>query len=355
MTGGGAPGRGRPGPRWVTSRSGVGAWWPGLVVLALVMSGCSAGSGEPTPAASRATAAASTATAAAPNSAAGSGASGTSSGAGSGTAAAAPEKPVEIPTAGHTVPGVLTVPAGPESPTSAGSGSDRSRWPVVLMLHGDTGNDTGPGDLFVTLAARLAARGIASLRIDFAGSGPSQQPQTALDYPGMVADTVTALGFLAADPRFDPSRIALLGHSRGGTVAATVAGMNPAVAALVSWSGEIADGADEFPDEHEAARAAGHMVMGGWDFSLAWFDTIESSHALTDVAVYRGPELAVAGDQDNVVPPAVSDHFIAMSQSEDKTLHLVAGADHGMGAGTPQADETLTVTVDWLTDRMVSR
>lgn len=224
----------------------------------------------------------------------------------------------------------------------------------MLLLHGDGGDDTGPGNLFVTLAAELAGRDIATLRIDFAGSGPSQQPRTALDYPGMVADTTAAVRFLAADPRFDPARIALLGYSRGGTVAATVAGATPAVAALVSWSGLIADGTDENPDAHDLARAAGHVVVDGWDFSLAWFDSIQASHALTDVAAYRGPELAVVGDRDGVVRPSVSENFIAVSRSPDKTLHVVVGADHGMGAGTPQAAETAAVTVDWLAGRLLA-
>lgn len=268
---------------------------------------------------------------------------------------------LRIPAAGHTVPGVLTIPAGEskaDPATTAGSSAGpaaSAAIPVVLLLHGDGGDDTGPGNLFVTLAAELAGRGIATLRIDFAGSGPSQQLQTALDYPGMVADTTAAVRFLAADPRFDPARIALLGYSRGGTVAATVAGATPAVAALVSWSGLIADGTDENPDAHDLARAAGHVVVDGWDFSLAWFDSIQASHALTDRAAYRGPELAVVGDRDGVVRPSVSENFIAVSKSPDKTLHAVVGADHGMGAGTPQAAETVAVTVDWLAGRLLAR
>ena len=49
----------------------------------------------------------------------------------------------------------------------------------------------------------------------------------------------------------------MLGLSRGGSVAATLAGTVPGVAALVSWSGAIYDGYDEDPDGHQVARENG--------------------------------------------------------------------------------------------------
>ena len=350
-----APGRSRPArpsrPTRYARPARAGLLLGAGLALTLLVGGC--GSGSSSAAADKTSSPNPLTTAAGPTSAAA-------------APAAAPTAPiaVAIPAAGHRVPGQLTVPGTTGTPARASTarsknGAGTTRTPVVLLLHGDGGDDTGPGNMFGLLANRLAARGIATLRIDFAGSGRSEQPQTALDYPGMVADTTAALGYLAADPRFDPTRTALLGYSRGGTVAATVAGRttslagrNASLAALVSWSGLIADGTDENPTAHRSAQASGSAVVGGWDFSLAWFDTIEASHALRDVAGYRGPELAVVGDRDGVVAPAVSENFIAVSTSPDKTLHVVAGADHGMGAGTPLAAETLAVTVDWLADRL---
>jgi len=84
--------------------------------------------------------------------------------------------------------------------------------------------------------------GVASLRIDFAGSGDSEEPDLALDYPGMVTDAAASVDYLRADPRFDPTRFAVLGLSRGGAIAATLAGTVPGVAALVEWSGAVYNG-----------------------------------------------------------------------------------------------------------------
>jgi uncharacterized protein len=206
------------------------------------------------------------------------------------------------------------------------------------------------------LAAALSARGIASLRIDFAGSGDSEEPDLALDYPGMVADATASLSYLQDDPRLAADRVAVLGLSRGGGIAATLAGTVPGVAALVSWSGAVQNGYDEEPDPHVDAREDGYVTvdLGDREFrlSLGWFDTIEASHPLQDVLGYTGPILAVVGTDDNIVPPEVSDAFLASVASTDKTLHAIEGADHGFTDEEAYGDEAIAVTTDWLANRL---
>ena len=227
---------------------------------------------------------------------------------------------------------------------------------MVLLLHGDLSNRNENGDLFIRLAAALAATGVASLRIDFAGSGDSEEPDLALDYPGMVTDAAASVDYLRADPRFDPARVAVLGLSRGGAIAATLAGTVPGLAALVEWSGAVYNGYDEDPGAHDQARTDGFVTVGGgFRLSLNWFDSIEQSHPLDDVAGFTGPVLAVTGSDDGVVPPEVSDVFLQTVASTDTTRHNIDGADHEFDATTDEqshAPEALTVTTDWLTARL---
>ncbi|MEP6560205.1 MAG: dienelactone hydrolase family protein, partial [Nakamurella sp.] len=208
-------------------------------------------------------------------------------------------------------------------------------------------------------AADLAGRGIASLRIDFAGSGDSAQPDLTLDYPGMVADATAAVNYLQGDPRIDPDRVAVLGLSRGGSIAATLAGTVPGVAALAEWSGAVYNGYDEDPEAHDQARADGYVTVDGnagpFRLSLNWFDSIEQSQPLDDVASYTGPVLAITGSADDVVPPEVSDVFVQTVASTDTTRYTVDGADHEFDATTDDqthAEETLAVTTDWLASRL---
>jgi fermentation-respiration switch protein FrsA (DUF1100 family) len=267
-----------------------------------------------------------------------------------GTAPSAPsETDVWVPAGDHRVPGTLALPAL----------TPGERVPAVLLLHGDLSSRDENADIFGRLAAALSARGIASLRIDFAGSGDSEEPDLALDYSSMVTDATASLTYLGADAVLDPNRLAVLGLSRGGSIAATVAGTVPGVAAMVSWSGAIYNGYDEDPDGHQEAAENGYTPVDLGDrvfkLSLAWYDSIENAHPLDDVAGYTGPVLAVVGSDDQVVPPEVSDDFLATVASTDKTLHTIDGADHGFSADPAYGDEAIDVTTDWLVTRLGAR
>ncbi|MET0865435.1 MAG: alpha/beta fold hydrolase [Nakamurella sp.] len=260
----------------------------------------------------------------------------------------ATETTVWIPAGDHRVPGTLAVPALTPGQVV----------PAVLLLHGDFSSRDENANLFGRLASALSARGIASLRIDFAGSGASEEPDLALDYPGMVLDATASLKFLEGQPSLDATKLAVLGLSRGGSIAATVAGTVPGVAALVSWSGAIANAYEEDPDAHERARADGEVVidLGDREFhvSLAWFDTISDSHPLDDVAGFANPVLAVVGSDDDVVSPEISDIFLARVASPEKSLHVVDGGDHGFAADPEYGDEAIAVTTGWLADRFLN-
>ncbi|WP_164479183.1 alpha/beta hydrolase family protein [Nakamurella antarctica] len=259
------------------------------------------------------------------------------------------ESMVWVPAGDHRVPGTLALPAVPTE----------HLLPVVLLLHGDMSSRNENGDLFTRLAADLAGRGIASLRIDFAGSGDSEQSGMALDYPGMVTDATASLTYLKDDSRIDPNRVAVLGLSRGGSIAATLAGTVPGVAALAEWSGAVYNGFDEDPDGHDQARTDGYATVGGdtnpFPLSLNWFDSIEQSHPLDDVAGYTGPVLAVTGSADTVVPPVASDVLVQTLASTDVTRYVIDGADHEYDATTDDqthAEEALAVTTHWFASRL---
>jgi hypothetical protein len=142
------------------------------------------------------------------------------------------EEAAEIRVASGTLAGTLLLPA------SSG------KVPVVLVIAGSGPTDRngntqgmGPNNSLRLLGEGLAARGIASLRVDKRGVGGSAGALTReadIRFDDLIADAEGWVRKLRADPRF--STVTVLGHSEGsliGMVAARQAGAD----AFVSVAG----------------------------------------------------------------------------------------------------------------------
>jgi dienelactone hydrolase len=262
------------------------------------------------------------------------------------------EHDVAIPAGDHDIPGTFTYPTAAVRPV-----------PAVLMLHGFGSFKDEVGDMYARVADDLAERGIASLRIDFAGSGDSTQPWVDNTYDGMVDDSRVALDWLISLPEVDGHRVGLLGFSLGTKVAMTVAGTDPRVAAFASWSGSTANGQEDFQfyfDEYyDDALANGSVVVDlGFtvvELSIEWFETIAASRNLDLISGYRNPLLAIAGSDDMTVDPHWSKALIRASSSHDAKLRFIRGADHIYHVLTPDqsfAEHVMRLTARWFDSRL---
>ncbi len=257
---------------------------------------------------------------------------------------------VWIPAGDHEIPGILALPK---------AGGSHRTYAAVLMLHGFASHKDEVGDMYLREARALAERGIASLRIDFAGTGDSLQPYLENTWTGMVDDALAAYDWLADHPRIDGDTVGVLGFSMGSKVGLGVIAERPEAAAFASWSGALYDGILEgFDALYAIAQAEGSVVLDlGFavvELSLAWFDTMIASTPLADAAGYDGPVLAVAGSEDTSVDPSVSENFLDVLHSPDESLRILAGADHIYNVLTPDqtpAEAAITITADWFDDR----
>ncbi len=125
------------------------------------------------------------------------------------------ERIVDFQSQGQKIIGTVTLPDGGDQP-----------YPVVLFFTGFTGirdevpiTGTDEG-MFSRTARTLAEHGIASLRFDFRGFGDSEGQQEDLTLTGEIADARAAIDYLATLPEVDLQRLALIGLSMGGLVAA---------------------------------------------------------------------------------------------------------------------------------------
>ena len=153
------------------------------------------------------------------------------------------EERVVISSDGLKLAGIVRMPEG----MKAGE-----RRPAFLVLHGfgsnkDAGNVTAPCDLLDRL-------GYITLRFDMRGCGDSEGEPGRLICLEQVADTRSALRFMATRADVDPDRIAVLGSSFGAAVAVYTAGVDPKVAAVIS-SGGWGNGERKFQGQHSAPGA----------------------------------------------------------------------------------------------------
>jgi len=118
-----------------------------------------------------------------------------------------------------------------------------ARLPAVVLVHGsgphDRNEELGGVQPFHDLAWGLASNGVAVLRYEKRtwkhGARIVGQPITVDDE--VIADALTALAQVRRNPRVDPDRVYLLGHSLGGMLAPEIAVRDGKLAGVILLAG----------------------------------------------------------------------------------------------------------------------
>lgn len=114
-------------------------------------------------------------------------------------------------------------------------------FPAIVLISG-TGRNTRDEDVwghkvFLVLADALNKCGLAVLRYDKRGVGGSSGDYDVATTADFTSDATAAVSWLRAQPRIDPQRIGVLGHSEGGIIAPAVAARDKSVAFVVMIAG----------------------------------------------------------------------------------------------------------------------
>lgn len=270
--------------------------------------------------------------------------------------ASAAEKRVEIPVDGGPIVATLETPdAG--GPTAA-----------VLMLHGFTGTRDelaveGAGEGVFERAARLFAEaGVASLRIDFRGSGESGGEWRDTTFAGQIADAVAALDWMRAAPELDGVETVALGWSQGGLVAAHLAAERPDLAALVLWAPAQNPlwNFSGFLGVETTMKALTAAPQDEITFDLPWggettlraafWQEMARTDPVAAVARYPGPLLVIVGTRDDVVGPQPAAGAVFLRYHGGPQELVVLDTDHvfGVSAGPATLDDMIARTLAFL-------
>jgi uncharacterized protein len=225
-------------------------------------------------------------------------------------------------------------PAGHEGITGVAFGSDGHRLlgvqylaageepkPAVLLLHGCPGLEQN-----LDLAADLRDRGWHSLVFHYRGCWGSAG---RYDLRTIPRDVTAAVDYLAADPRVDPGRIAVVGHSLGGWAALVTAAAEPRLRAVAVYGAAARLGGtlalDPAQVEHEFTRflaASPQEFAVQRDEAARMADPLESA-----AAIEPRPLLVVHGTADRWVPVAHARELAARAGPSCRYVE-VDGADH---------------------------
>jgi dipeptidyl aminopeptidase/acylaminoacyl peptidase len=228
------------------------------------------------------------------------------------------------------------------------------KYPALLMCHGLGGNKIGKQRLFVVLAQRLAALGIASLRIDFRGSGDSEGEFSEMTIDGEVSDAVCALNYLKNDPNIDYNRISIFGRSFGGIVAMLAASHHDRIRSLALWA-PVFNGnqwREQWQLLHSQAvnpeRRDALMSFEGMRPSYKFFEQFFALKIDHEAAHLKSlPMLHIHGAKDLIVDLSHAKQFEAMRQHAAETKFLILpNSDHDF---TDQGEREIALeeTIKW--------
>lgn len=236
--------------------------------------------------------------------------------------------------------------------------------PAVLLLHGTASNKNEVGNLYQRLADLLAEAGIASIRIDFAGTGDSPVSYRKYTLKSAVRDASQALNFLRNNQQIDSARVGVVGFSQGGLIAQLLVAEQTGIKSFVAWSSVAANGIGPFAELFErrylAAKENGFITQQyQWrsplEISLDWFEQVKEQQSLSQMASFNGALLAIAGSEDKVVNPISATQLIEASNAVPGRAVIIKGASHIFNVLDPQAhqdEQLLTITARWFEESL---
>jgi dipeptidyl aminopeptidase/acylaminoacyl peptidase len=254
---------------------------------------------------------------------------------------------IRIPAPDGPVPALVFRPKGASA-----------RVPAVLYPHGGPEAQSRPGySHTLAMLQCLVHRGIAVLMPNIHGStgyGRAWQEAIHRDWGGIdLRDLRAVAEWMAADPGFDPRRLAVFGGSYGGFAALLCVTRMPE-----RWRCAV----DVFGVSNLVTMI--ENAQPNWRrFLTRWIGDLETDRAklverspITYVDQIRCPMLVIQGANDTRVPKAESDQIVERLRALGRRVEYVVFPDEGHGfTQRGNADRAWALVVDFLTTELLGR
>ena len=268
----------------------------------------------------------------------------------------ATDSDVTVPANGFSLSGTLT------SPTQA---AGRLRHPAVILVPGartvDRDENMAGVPIYQQIAGSLAERGFMVLRYDRRGFGQSGGRVESATLQDSADDTLAAFRYLKKRRDVDTSRISILGHSEGGTVAMIAASREEDITSLILVATPGIRGAEAILEQQSqqlelmqatpAERTAKielqkriqlAVISGvGWESLPAdvrkqadtpWFRSLLIFEPATVISKVKQPILILQGSLDTQVPAHHGERLAELARKRKKSppvqLETLQGINH---------------------------
>lgn len=221
-------------------------------------------------------------------------------------------------------------------------------FPAVICLHGFGGSKESNQEF----ADILNPLGIATLRIDFQGSGESDGKFEDKTITGFLDDAQAALDYIYSLPKVDKDRIGIVGHSIGAVTAILIASKDPRVKTIVASCPAVKEAqviADMYnPEDFVKAKERGYVEQRKngevKKLKLRFFEDADQ-YDLTQEALkipYRF--LVIGAAKDTTVPFEQIKEFSEKVQNTQ--LLTLPNSDHDLAENWPMVEQAIK---DWFT------
>lgn len=238
---------------------------------------------------------------------------------------------------------LLTVPQ-----ESAEFHKPKNGWPVIIFNHGYIAPrtyQTFPAvGQYATYLPVFAEQGYIVFKPDYRGNGNSEgQPEGAYYSAAYATDDLNAISSIKKYKDANPSLIGVWGHSMGGNIALRDLVVDPKdIKAAVIWGGVVGSYDDlthwhdpaYHPSAYELSLRNRHrsdlfQKYGSPSANPAFWNAIDPTNFVSDITA---PVQLHAGEDDEEVPPAFSQHLYSKLKQANKTaeFYTYPGDNHNI-------------------------